>query len=325
VKWLNEEVLGIVPTSPGFITYDICPHLGRTLTKVAGTTPTPLGAIRAAFDVASGVCEVSAPSGALGRIGIPKVEKTITRITVNGQLAWDGHFHAVAGLGGAGQDAEFVYFTSVQPGDYAIAVAYDGTTPAYHEPAEQYAAQFIKQDATTGGNWGGVYGKEGYVLCNYKPAGGDHKSLPPYVTSLDFFRAFPRVGLPDNTTWAVGTSDARALAPDPQNGATRNAACISNNDQTMTVTLGVNGTRPYQVALYFVDWDRQGRRLAVEMFDANTLKLVAPVKIVSSYSGGKYLVYCYNRSAKFRFDKIRGDTVTLSGIFFDPPPSVSAR
>jgi hypothetical protein len=55
VKWLNEEVLGIVPTSPGFTTYDVLPHLGATLTRVSGTTPTPRGDIRASFDVASGV------------------------------------------------------------------------------------------------------------------------------------------------------------------------------------------------------------------------------------------------------------------------------
>jgi hypothetical protein len=90
VKRLNEEVLGIVPTSPGFTTYDIRPHLGRTLTRVSGATPTPLGAIRVSFDTATGACAVTAPAGSLGRIGIPKVEKTITRISVNGQLAWDG-------------------------------------------------------------------------------------------------------------------------------------------------------------------------------------------------------------------------------------------
>lgn len=105
---------------------------------------------------------------------------------------------------------------------------------------------------------------------------------------------------------------------DPDNSSPRNAACLSNSDQTMTLTIGVDGPRPYQVALYFVDWDHKGRRLAVEMFDADTLKLIAPVRIVNGFSGGVYLVYAYDRSAKFRIDKVRGDIVTLSGIFFDP-------
>jgi hypothetical protein len=321
VKWLNEEVLGIVPTSPGFATYDVMPHLGATLTRVSGTTPTPRGDIRASFNVASGDGAVTAPAGTLGRIGIPKAGKTITRIAVNGRLAWDGDFHPVSGLGGAGQDSEFVYFTSVEPGNYAFSTAYRGQTPAYHEPPEAYAARFIRQDMATGGNWGGVYGREGYVLCNYSLDGRDKRSLPPYVTSLEYFRAFPEAGLPDCTTWASGTSDSRALSPDPTNTTPRNAACVSNSDQTMTLTIGIDGTRSYQVALYFVDWDDKGRRLAVEMFDAETLKLVAPVRIVKGFSGGTYLVYAYDRSAKFRIDKVRGDIVALSGIFFDPKPA----
>jgi len=80
---------------------------------------------------------------------------------------------------------------------------------------------------------------------------------------------------------------------------------------------GVVGVHAYQVALYFVDWDNQGRREAVEMMDAETLNLVAPVKVVKGFGGGCYLVYSYNKSVKFRFNKIRGDIVTLSGIFFD--------
>ena len=326
VKWLNEEVLGIKPTTPGFRTYDILPHLGRSLTSVSGKTPTPHGEISASFNVSTGICKVTAPAGTVGRIGIPKVEKTITAISINGTVAWDGTGHPVTGIGSASQDSEFVYFTAVQPGIYTMVVSYRGNTPVYHEPPETYAAQFIKLDSTTSGNWGGVYGKDGYVLCNYNGGGVDKNSLPPYVSSVTYFRAFggsaqdPHRLAPDPVSWASPTSDTRALAPDSTNGTPRNAACVSNSDQTMTLTIGVEGTRDYQVALYFVDWDNQGRREAVEMMDATTLKLVAPVKIVDTFAGGKYLVYTYNKSAKFRFNKIRGETVTLSGIFFDPKP-----
>ena len=326
VKWLNEEVLGIKPTTPGFRTYDILPHLGRSLTSVSGKTPTPHGEISASFNVSTGICRVTAPAGTVGRIGIPKVEKIITAISINGTVAWDGTGHPVTGIGSASQDSEFVYFTPVQPGTYTMVVSYRGNTPVYHEPPETYAAQFIKLDSTTSGNWGGVYGKDGYVLCNYNGGGVDKNSLPPYVSSVTYFRAFggsaqdPHRLAPDPVSWASPTSDTRALAPDSTNGTPRNAACVSNSDQTMTLTIGVDGTRDYQVALYFVDWDNQGRREAVEMMDATTLKLVAPVKIVDTFAGGKYLVYTYNKSAKFRFNKIRGETVTLSGIFFDPKP-----
>lgn len=319
VKWLNEEVLGIVPTSPGFKTYDILPHLGRTLTTVSGKTPTPYGPIAASFDVSTGKCAFSAPNGTTGRIGLPKAEKSIVRISVNGHLAWDGKSHAVSGIGNATEDAGFVYFNAVKPGKYTIKIDYRGNTPLYNEPQVLFAGQFVKTDTITSGNWGGVYGKDGYSLCNYNGDGTDKRSLPSYVTSIAYFRAFGgKTRVPDNTSWKLGTNDTRAPAPDAANLIPRNAACLSNPDQTMTVTIGINGTKEYQVALYFTDWENRGSRMAVEMFDANTLNLIAPVKIVNNYSGGKYLVYSYNKSAKFRIDKVRGKIVTLSGIFFDP-------
>ena len=319
VKWLNEEVLGIVPTSPGFKTYDILPHPGRTLTNVSGKTPTPYGSIAASFDISSGRCSFSAPKGTTGRIGIPKAEKSIVKISVNGQLAWDGRSHVVPGISNVTEDAEFVYFNSVKPGKYNAEVAFQGNTPVYNEPQVHFAGQFVKTDTLTSGSWGGVYGKDGYSLCNYNGDGTDKRLLPSYVTSIEYFRAFGgKNQVPDNTTWKSGTDDTRAAAPDAANLTPRNAACLSNSDQTMTVTVGINGTKDYQVALYFVDWENKGSRMAVEMFDANSLNLIAPVKIVNNYSGGKYLVYSYNKSAKFRIDKVRGKIVTLSGIFFDP-------
>jgi hypothetical protein len=296
---------------------------------VTGTTPTPLGNIQASFSVSNGLCTVSAPAGTVGRVGIPKVEKTISRITINGTLAWDGAFHPVAGISSANEDSNFVYFTGVQPGTYSLSVSYKGSTPIYNDPPEQYAAQFIKEDSTTSGNWGGVYGKDGYVLCDYNGNGIDKKSLPPYVASVNYFMIDGN-GLPNSAIWTAGATDARALAPDSSNQNPRTAAGLFTEKNvsgrnTMTVTINTAGTRNYQVALYFVDWDNLGRQLAVEMFDANTLDLVAPVKVVTDFYGGKYLVYTYNKSAKFRIDQVRGDNAVLSGIFFDPAPPASAK
>ena len=45
-KWLTEDTLGIKPGGPGFTRYDVFPHLGRTLTSVSGSVPTPQGTLR---------------------------------------------------------------------------------------------------------------------------------------------------------------------------------------------------------------------------------------------------------------------------------------
>ena len=319
-KWLSEEVLGIKPTSPGFKTFDVTPHLGRTLTSVTGTTPTPCGAIRASFNVSSGACMVVVPAGTVGRVGIPKAEKSIERIMVNGKQAWDGAFRRVPGMGGASQDSDFVYFTDLQPGAYRFAVAYGGTTPSYVEPPAIFPARFVGEDAKTRGNWGGVYGKDGYVLCNYDGNGADKMVLPAYISAVNYYMSGS--GMPNMTVWAAGTNDARALAPDSGNGTSRTAAGLYTGDpaacqQAFTVTINVNGRHDYQVALYFADWDDKGRRLAVDMFDEGTLCLIAPTKIVKDFRGGTYLVYSYNKSARFRIYHVRGDNAVLSGIFFD--------
>lgn len=318
VKWLSEEILGFSPTSPGFKTYDVVPHPGGTLKQISGEVPTPYGNIAANFDFSSGECMLSAPLGTVGRIGIPNIGKIIRKITINGKLAWDGTFHQVQGISASNRDSAYVFFTGVNPGTYHIAVDYFGTSPGYVEEPETYAAEYVKQDTATGGDWGGIYGTDGFILCNYHGGGSDKQRLPPYVSSLEYFRAFPKNGLPDPTLWAAGIVENRALAPDRENHFPRNAACYSNSDQTMTVTIGINGIRDYQIALYFLDWENGDSRLAVEMFDAVTLNLISPVKLVRDFSGGTYLVYSFNKSVKFRFDKVRGATVTLSGIFFDP-------
>jgi hypothetical protein len=324
VKWLSEEVLGIKPTSPGFKTYDVLPHLGLILTQVAGKTPTPLGDIGASFNASTGLCTLSTPAGTVGRFGVPKMEKTITRITVNGATAWDGTFHSISGIGGANEDSVFVYFTGVVPGSYNLAVSYSGATPPYGEVQGQYPARFVKEDSTTSGNWGKVYGKEGYVLCNYNGNSSDKRSLPSYVTSVNY-AMFGGNGLPNAATWTTASSDTRALAPDSNNLNNRNAACYYTADpaasrNTMIFTINTNGTRDYQVALYFLDWDNKARRTAVEMFDAATLNLIAPVKVVRNFYGGRYLIYSYNKSVRFRINQVRGDNAVLSGIFFDPAP-----
>ncbi len=318
VKWLNEEVLGITPTSPGFITYDIIPHPGRSLNKVSGETPTPMGGITANFDFSSGKCFVSAPKGTLGRIGIPKLEKAISSIRINDKLAWDGTYHEVDGIGGANEDEKYIYFTSVEPVHYTIDISYTGNTPSYQESSLVYAAKFSKLDNITSGNWGGVYGKDGYVLCNYNGNEHDEVSLPPFISGVNYFRAFPKNGMPEAKIWSASTKDKRALAGDFKNGAERKASCYSNPDNTMCFTVRADGKKEFQIALYFVDWENSGKRISVEMFDADSLDLIAPVKVLDHFTGGAYLVYRYEKSAKFRINKIRGDGVTLSGIFFDP-------
>ena len=330
-KWLTEQILGIKPVTAGFDSYEIIPHLGKTLTWVKGNVLTPYGQIKASFDVCKGVCTIHSPAGTVGRFCIPRAEKRINEICINGKLAWDGTYRPVEGIGDAQEDADFVYFNSVRPGTYSVKVSYSGTTPAFVERPISYSARVLAEDTQTSGNWGRVYGSRGYVLFNYNGPGQDIRRLPEYVKFVDFKQAggeadevsdISAVGTPRHLVWSASTTDDRAAAADARNGPMRKAAALSTRNplpcyQTMAIDIGISTNRNYQVALYFVDWDKQKRRLAVEMFDYETKNLVAPVRMVSDFEGGKYLVYTYNKSVRFRISQIRGGDAVLSGIFFD--------
>jgi hypothetical protein len=322
-KWLSEEVLGIKPTSPGFATFDILPHLGTTLSYVNGKTPTPFGDITVSFDVDSGNYSVTLPVGTTGRIGIPKNGKDISSVKINNETVWEDTFYSFNGIGNASQDDLFVYLTDVQPGTYPMTVAYSGASaPPYSEPTVIYPAECIGIDSTTGGNWGGVYGKDGFVLCNYNGNGQDKKSLPSYVSGVSYYKIFGNQQ-PQNHVWEANSNEKRALAPTDMNDFPRKATCLyaMGGDQiecTFTSTVSIVGTHDYNVSLYFLDWDKTGREISVEMFDAKTLNLIAPVQIVKNSTGGAYLKFSYNQSATFRINIVRGDNAVLSGIFFDP-------
>jgi hypothetical protein len=121
--------------------------------------------------------------------------------------------------------------------------------------------------------------------------------------------------------WETNITDTRALTTG--NESTRGIGAIYTQDprptkQTMTVDIETMPGKEYKVALYFVDWDGAGRRLAVEMFDLETKELVVPVQIVRDFYNGKYLVYKYNKPVRFRINHVRGPNATLSGIFFYP-------
>jgi hypothetical protein len=323
VKWLTEETLGIKPTSPGFATYSICPHLGRTIQVVSGKVRTPHGTIVASFDTEKGKCFFSAPPGTKGDFFIPKVEREIVSIKVNGDLVWNlKHSQTSPGIGAVADDGDFVRLSGVEPGNYDLEITYDGATPAYQEAGWHYPVGPVQQDASTSGNWGGKYGRDGFVLCNYEDLNGkpaDRRRLPEYVSAVAY-------SLNANTIWQVGTKgDLRVLAPSPGNGFPRNASCIYTQDpqaclQTMKVDINLARPHAYQIALYVVDWDRKGRRESIEMFDRATLERIAPVQVVSDFVNGKYLIFRYDKSVRFRIDQIRGDNATLSGIFFDPAP-----
>jgi hypothetical protein len=314
IHWLSEQILGIRPLSPGFSTCEIIPHPGRTLTWIKGSVPTPHGTLSAGFDIKTGKCNVSIPRGVIARVGIPKAEKTILSIDVNGKNAWNKKFNPVKGIRTAVEDNEFVYFENVEAGEYDFTVSYSGSTPLYRELPWSYPVDHIGIDSVTSGNWGGKYGSQGYVLFSYHNK-KDIRFLPGLISDV-------HCRLNDTVQWAQNVSDPRAPASSAKNGFPRNASAIHTRNaipcmQTMTVDVTARKERSFQAALYFLDWDDQNRKIQVEIFDLATLNLLAPVQVVNHFSKGKYLVFTYNKPFRIRINMINEPNAALSAIFFD--------
>jgi hypothetical protein len=323
--WLTREVLGIRPTSPGFVTFDVLPHLGTGLSWVAGSVPTPRGTVSARFDVDLGQAMVTVPSGSTARVAVPDGGRTIRHVSVDGDMVWDGGYRSCPAVGGAEPQPGGILLTGVRPGRHAISTSYAGSRPAAFRPAGfDYPMRFERSDEQTRGDWGGVYGHDGYVLFNYDGAGTHREALPPYITSVDPWESgYEGWSNCMNAIWVMGTSDRRALAGDQTNSLPRNATCLYSgtpqpSGMTMVVEVPAQRGTPFQLAMYFVDWDQTGRRVAVEVFDLDTRDLVAPEQMVDAFTGGTYLVFECDRPLRLRIAQIRGDNAVLSGLFFDP-------
>jgi alpha-L-rhamnosidase len=295
----------------------VMPHLGRRLTSVAGVVPTVHGPIEAAFDFLTGKCRLVVPNGTLGRVGIPKEGRFIRWVFVNGRRLYDGGFHPVGGIAGAAEDDGYIYLDSISPGIYDIFVFFEGSAVPVPTAVHPFEANFLGMDVSTQGNWKGTYGKDGYVLCNYGGGGADSTVLPAYVRAVSFRKNGTAI-------WTRNTNEIRALQSPGENPNLRNAAYIHTQDpfatyQTMTVDIETKASAflAFRIALYFVDWDDGNRTSAVEMFDLESKKLISPLKIVSNYKGGRYLVYSYHQSCRFRINQVRGENAVLSGVFFD--------
>ncbi len=88
-------------------------------------------------------------------------------------------------------------------------------------------------------------------------------------------------------------------------------------NQTFTIDLPNSTNTPYRIALYFVDWEKEGRRSAIEVFDLENKKIIMPVEIVRNYQDGKYVVFSIDRPVRLRINQVRGTNAALCALFFD--------
>lgn len=173
-------------------------------------------------------------------------------------------------------------------------------------------ARFVKSDKTTQGSWKGVYGADGYMIA------GDATSQPKYGT-------ITKTGW--QVTWNGNglTSDARA--PQKQDGGKtdRIAGQWGTNDKSYDLDCNFTDAATHQVALYGLDWDRNGRSEDIQVVDAAS-GAVLDTQDLNAYTEGTYLIYNAQGHVIFRvINTSRWTNPALSGIFFDPSPGAAQR
>ncbi|MFN7948939.1 MAG: hypothetical protein U0Z53_26535 [Blastocatellia bacterium] len=171
-------------------------------------------------------------------------------------------------------------------------------TPTPVPSGNSATVSFVSADSTTKGNWKTGYGSDGYNVI------GDTSFIPAWASIKTSGNL--------SYTWAGSTTDARALKKVFSSDAV--AACWYSGS-SFTADVNLTDTASHRLALYFLDWDRNGRAQTVEVLDVLT-GAVLDTRTISNFSEGQYLVWTVRGSVRFRFTRTAGSNAVLSGLFF---------
>lgn len=191
------------------------------------------------------------------------------------------------------------------------------------------SVSFAGKDATTSGNWKGIYGADGYLLAGYP------SKLPAYVTArfmdygdiLEFqYSPWGKGAGPVTATSAFFTSspgDNALQKPGSDEGRVGRAIAslhtpYSQCHSGILVDVAINDYSPRSVALYFADFKGAKLSMTVEALDGETEEVLNSQSL-SEFPNGVYLKYRVKGHIKFRIkDNTAEDNGTvISGIFFD--------
>ena len=164
---------------------------------------------------------------------------------------------------------------------------------------------FLGTDTTTLGNWKGVYGQEGNVIAQHSVI------VPSYST----FNTAGNINLSLVDLWAT---DPRALLKQYYSySPSERIESYWSTLSTMDFLVSASDGAPHRIALYFADYENQGRLASLRVLDAsnnNTLDF-RPLPL---YSNPLYLVYTYTGNVIFRVvNQHPGPpAATLSALFW---------
>lgn len=193
-------------------------------------------------------------------------------------------------------------------------------------PANGTASQvtYEGRDDTTSGDWGGKYGKQGFMvpvpqgIATYQPPQG-----------LRLLRG-TGLGREDNTPFNPAFEDQQELEmlepltiPNDPRLAVRGPGL---NERALVVFVGqqkplyvrVDATdgKPHRLSFYLVDFQRTGQAIDVDIFDLSGNRL--ETRRVTDFGNGAYLRYRFTGSVVACLTSLTNENPRLFGMFVDP-------
>lgn len=179
-----------------------------------------------------------------------------------------------------------------------------GTINATIAEPQRAAAKFVKVDETTAGNWKGVYGAEGAVICADKGGVAPSCALVSVQNKTD--------GIP----WAPNPGDPRYLL---KSVATPERTVSSwHAPEQFEINIEFTDGKEHQVALYCMAWNKHCD-MSVEVLDGDT-RAVLDTQPVKDFVKGKYLIWNLKGQAIIRLSsnvQQEGTAALASGLFID--------
>jgi len=167
--------------------------------------------------------------------------------------------------------------------------------------------EFVKTDTTTQGTWKGVYGSDGYEICNNAISYPGYESIT--ITPTTSFG-----------TWAASTTDVRALQK-AATGSTDRIAAYRTVGAAWGWNCNPSDGKWHQIALYMLDWDNVRSTTQVKVIDVAT-GTVLDYRHLRNFSQGKYLVWNVYGNVRVEVSETSpAGSWVASGIFFDPIPT----
>ena len=163
------------------------------------------------------------------------------------------------------------------------------------------AATFVKTDTSTGGNWKGVYGGDGWNVIG--DTSGNNPTYPSYATVT------PGTHLAG--VWDASSLSSSALQSSAAGSANRVAGVWYQKSWTMNVN--VTGGA-HQLALYLLDINNAGFAETITLKDAVS-GTVLDTRSASSFQNGEYYVWNVSGNITVSFSETAGGLAVLNGIF----------